>query len=116
MIQEALQAASQLRESGISLEVVDPRTLVPLDTATLVNSAIKTGRVIIVDEGYKSFGVTAELASVILEGAFYYLHTPVIRIGAIDVPVPFSKPLEFATIPTAEQIADTARKLVNNEI
>jgi pyruvate dehydrogenase E1 component beta subunit len=113
MVREALSAADQLSERGISVEVVDPRTLVPLDEETLVNSAIKTGRVIVADEGYRSYGVTAELASVITEGAFYYLHAPISRIGAMDVPIPFSKPLELATIPTAEQIADAARQLMS---
>lgn len=115
MVHEALGAADHLKENGINAEVVDPRTLVPLDRETLVNSVIKTGRAIIVDEGYRAYGVTAELASVILEGAFDYLHAPVVRIGATDVPVPFSKPLEFATIPTAGQIAEAARRLTNGQ-
>jgi pyruvate/2-oxoglutarate/acetoin dehydrogenase E1 component len=116
LVHEALKAADQLREEGISLEVIDPRTLVPLDREALVISAVKTGRVIVADGGYKSFGVTAELASAVVEGAFYYLHAPVVRIGALDVPVPFSKPLELATIPTAGQIVEAARRLVGNEV
>ena len=115
LVQEALKAAQQLDEEGISLEVVDPRTLVPLDKETLVTSAMKTGRVIVADGGYKSYGVTAELASVIMEGAFFYMQSPVVRVAALDVPVPFSKPLELATIPTAEQIADAARRLMRTE-
>jgi len=115
MVHEALSAADHLKESGISAEVVDPRTLVPLDKESLVNSVVKTGRVIIIDEGYRAYGVTAELASVIVEGAFDYLRAPVVRIGAADVPVPFSQPLELATIPTAEQVADAARRLMNGE-
>lgn len=116
MVHEALKAAEQLRDQGISVEVIDPRTLVPLDKETLVKSAIKTGRVIVVDQGYRSFGTTAELASTILEEAFFYLHAPIIRIGALDVPIPFSKPLEDATIPTAEQIREAAKKLMSDEI
>jgi pyruvate/2-oxoglutarate/acetoin dehydrogenase E1 component len=115
MVHEALKAAEQLSQNGISAEVIDPRTLVPLDKKTLVNSAIKTGRVIIVDEGYRSFGVTAELGMTILEEAFYYLRAPITRIGALDVPVPFSKPLEDATIPSASQIANAARQLMSFE-
>jgi pyruvate/2-oxoglutarate/acetoin dehydrogenase E1 component len=110
-----LRAADGLKDRGISAEVVDPRTLLPLDKETLVNSVVKTGRAIVVDEGYRAYGVTAELASVILEGAFDYLYSPVVRIGATDVPVPFSKPLEFATIPSAEQIADAAYRLMSEE-
>jgi pyruvate/2-oxoglutarate/acetoin dehydrogenase E1 component len=116
MVHEALKAANQLMGRDISIEVVDPRTLVPLDKETIINSAIKTGRVIVVDEGYRSFGVTAEIASVILEEAFFYLHGPIIRIGALDVPVPFSKPLENATIPTADQISQAAERLMSDEI
>jgi pyruvate/2-oxoglutarate/acetoin dehydrogenase E1 component len=89
---------------------------VPLDQETLINSASKTGRVIVIDEGYRSYGATAELSALITENVFYYLHAPVVRIGAMDVPVPFSKPLEFATIPTAEQIVDAARRLMDGEV
>jgi len=116
MVHEALKAAEQLHDQGISVEVIDPRTLVPLDKETLVKSAIKTGRVIVADQGYRSFGITAELASTILEEAFFYLHAPIVRIGALDVPIPFSKPLEDATIPTAEQIREAAKKLMSDEI
>ena len=115
LVQEALSAADQLSESGISVEVVDPRTLLPLDKETLLKSAAKTGRVIVADGGYRSYGVTAEIASVIMEDAFYHLQAPIIRIGAADVPVPFSKPLEDATIPTAKHIVEAARRLMTEE-
>ena len=115
MVQEALKAADQLDADGVHAEVIDPRTLVPLDKETLVRSAIKTGRVIVVDEGYRSYGVTSELATTILEQAFYYLICPIVRIGALDVPVPFSKPLEDATIPSASQIVAAAKHLVNEK-
>lgn len=115
MVHEALLAADQLQTEGVSVEVLDPRTLLPLDVQALVDSAAKTGRVIIVDEGYRAYGATAELASVIIEGAFYYLHAPVVRIGALDAPVPFSKPLELATIPTTEDIVTAARRLMADE-
>jgi pyruvate/2-oxoglutarate/acetoin dehydrogenase E1 component len=114
LVHEALKVADQLSQAGISLEVVDPRTLVPLDKETLINSAMKTGRVVVADSGYTSYGVTAEIASVIAEGAFYYLHGPVMRVGALDVPVPFSKPLELATMPNAERITDAARRLMES--
>ena len=99
MVQVALGAASLLEESGISAEVVDPRTLWPLDEKTLVESAKKTSRVIVVDEGYGRYGVTAEIASVIQENAFFDLEAPVKRMGAMHVPIPFSPPLEDVTVP-----------------
>ena len=74
-----------------------------------VASVAKTSRAVIVDEGHRSFGVTAELASVVTEGAFDYLDAPVARVGAMDVPVPFSKPLEDATIPTEQDVVTAVK-------
>jgi pyruvate dehydrogenase E1 component beta subunit len=111
MVQVALGAAAMLEESGISAEVVDPRTTWPLDEKTLVESARKTSRVIVLDEGYGRYGVTAEIASVIAEGAFYDLDAPVRRMGAMHVPIPFSPPLEDTTVPTEQSVFEAARKL-----
>ncbi|MDR7555258.1 MAG: alpha-ketoacid dehydrogenase subunit beta [Armatimonadota bacterium] len=111
MVHVALAAAELLAGEGIEAEVVDPRTTVPLDVETLVASARKTGRVIVVDEGYEKYGVTGELAAVIAEGAFYDLDAPVRRLGAMHVPVPFSPVLEDLTVPTAERVAAVAREL-----
>jgi len=111
MVHVALEAANMLSEVGISVEVIDPRTLVPLDKPALINSAKKTSRAIIVDEGYEQYGVTAELASVIADGAFYYLDAPVKRIGAMDVPIPFSPALEDLTIPNANVVCAMAKSL-----
>jgi pyruvate/2-oxoglutarate/acetoin dehydrogenase E1 component len=111
MVYVALAAADQLAQDGISAEVIDPRTTVPLDRESIVRSAIKTGRAIVVDEGYQSYGVTAEIASVIADGAFYHLDAPVKRMGAMDVPIPFSPALEDLTVPTAEKVAALARDL-----
>jgi pyruvate/2-oxoglutarate/acetoin dehydrogenase E1 component len=111
MVQVALGAADLLAEIGIGAEVVDPRTLWPLDRKTLVDSARKTSRVIIIDEGYGHYGVTAELAAVISEEAFFDLDGPVIRMGAMHVPIPFSPPLEDLTVPTENSVFETARKL-----
>ncbi|GHO64504.1 transketolase [Ktedonobacter sp. SOSP1-52] len=111
MVQVALEAAEKLEALGIRAEVVDPRTTVPLDSATLIDSARKTSRVIVVDEGYERYGVTAELAAVIAEGAFYYLDAPVRRMGAMNVPVPFSPVLEDLTVPTAAAVVDVAKTL-----
>ena len=111
MVQVALAAAERLAETGISAEVVDPRTTYPLDKATLVESAKKTSRAIVIDEGYNRYGVTAEIASVIAEGAFYYLDAPVMRMGAMDVPIPFSPVLEDLTVPTPESVFKAATVL-----
>ncbi len=113
MIRVALAAAEQLEADGISAEVVDPRTLVPLDRDALVSSAQKTGRAIVVDEGHRSYGAGAELAAVIAEGAFWSLDAPVRRLAALDVPVPFSPPLEDVTVPTPDLVVRTARELCN---
>lgn len=109
MIQIALAAAELLEELDISAEVVDPRTTFPLDKDTLIESAKKTSRAIVMDEGYERYGVTAELAAVIAEGAFYYLDAPVKRLGAMDVPVPFSPVLEDLTVPTAASVVEVAK-------
>jgi pyruvate/2-oxoglutarate/acetoin dehydrogenase E1 component len=111
MVQVALGAAKQLEEVGISAEVVDPRTTWPLDEKTLIESAKKTSRVIVMDEGYERYGVTAEIASVIATGAFYDLDAPVKRIAAMHVPIPFSPPLEDATIPTEKTVVEAARAM-----
>ncbi|MCA1774243.1 MAG: alpha-ketoacid dehydrogenase subunit beta [Loktanella sp.] len=116
MVQVCEKAAEILAKEGISAEVVDPRTIVPLDEATLLASARKTSRVIVVDEGHQSYGVTAEIASRINEKAFYHLDAPVLRMGALDVPVPFSPALEDITVPTPEGVAEKARMLVAGEM
>jgi pyruvate dehydrogenase E1 component beta subunit len=112
MVRVAFAAAEQLEADGISAEIVDPRTLSPLDDETIVRSAEKTGRAIVVDEGHNRYGVTAEIASVIADRAFWSLDAPVKRLGALDVPIPFSPPLEDVTVPTPDLVAQTARELV----
>ncbi len=111
MVQVALEAAEKLATLDISAEVVDPRTMFPLDKDTMIASAKKTSRAIVVDEGYERFGVTAELAAVIAEGAFYYLDAPVKRMGAMNVPVPFSPVLEDLTVPTAASVVEVAKTI-----
>jgi pyruvate/2-oxoglutarate/acetoin dehydrogenase E1 component len=111
MVLVALEAAELLAAEGISAEVVDPRTTVPLDVEAIVRSAKKTSRAIVLDEGYQRYGVTAEIAAVISDGAFFYLDAPVKRMGAMDVPVPFSPVLEDLTVPTAATVAAEARRL-----
>lgn len=111
MVQVALGAAEMLAGAGISAEVIDPRTTWPLDEQTLIESAKKTSRAIVIDEGYGRYGVTAEIAAVIAQGAFYDLDKPVQRMGAMHVPIPFSPPLEDATVPTEKTVFEVARAL-----
>jgi acetoin:2,6-dichlorophenolindophenol oxidoreductase subunit beta len=111
MVQVAMGAATLLEAVGISAEVVDPRTMWPLDEETIVQSVRKTSRAIVLDEGYERYGVTAELASVIAAGAFYDLDAPVKRMGAMHVPIPFSPPLEDATVPTEQTVFEAAKSM-----
>jgi acetoin:2,6-dichlorophenolindophenol oxidoreductase subunit beta len=112
MVQAALAAADILAADGVSAEVIDPRTTRPLDHDAIASSVERTGRAIVVDEGHRAYGVTAEIAASIAERCFYHLDAPVRRLGARDVPVPFSPPLEDVTVPTPETIAAAARELV----
>jgi pyruvate/2-oxoglutarate/acetoin dehydrogenase E1 component len=111
MVQVALAAAKLLEAIGISAEVIDPRTTWPLDEKTLVDSAKKTSRAMVLDEGYGRYGVTGEIASVISEGAFFNMEAPVKRMGAMHVPIPFSPPLEDVTVPTEQTVFEAARTL-----
>jgi pyruvate dehydrogenase E1 component beta subunit len=112
MLYPSLEAAEALARDGIEVDVIDPRTLSPLDTDVLVQAAVKTGHVLIVDEGYQSFGVTAEFAARIQEAAFDYLDEPVRRLGAADVPVPFAPSLEDLTIPNATRIVELVKEML----
>jgi pyruvate dehydrogenase E1 component beta subunit len=116
MVQVAMKAADILAAEGISAEVIDPRTIVPLDEETILASVRKTSRAIVIDEGHQNFGVTAEIAARIAEKCFYHLDAPVQRMGAMDVPVPFSPALEDLTVPTPGGLAARARALVRGEI
>jgi pyruvate/2-oxoglutarate/acetoin dehydrogenase E1 component len=112
MVQVALEAAEELARSGVSAEVIDPRSLFPLDKDTLVASAKKTGHVIVIDEGHERYGAAAELAAVVADGAFYHLDAPVRRLCAMDVPVPFSPVLEDLTVPTPASVISAVRELL----
>ena len=111
MLYPSLEAADRLAEEGTQITVIDPRTISPLNEETLVEAAIKTGHVLVVDEGYQSFGVTAEIAARVQEKAFDYLDAPLRRLGAADVPVPFAPSLEDLTIPSAEQIVSVVKQM-----
>jgi len=115
MVQVALGAARLLEKIAVSAEVIDPRTTWPLDEKTLVESAKKTSKAIVIDEGYGRYGVTGELASVIAEGAFFNLEAPVKRMGAMHVPIPFSPPLEDVTVPTEQTVFEAARSLCGKD-
>jgi pyruvate dehydrogenase E1 component beta subunit len=111
MVQVALGGATLLQEEGISAEVIDPRTTWPLDEKTMVESTKKTSRVIVMDEGYGRYGVGSELAATIADQAFFYLDQPVKRLCAMHVPIPFSPPLEDATVPTEQSVFELARTM-----
>jgi pyruvate dehydrogenase E1 component beta subunit len=108
----ALQAAEKLAKEGINVEVIDPRTLVPFDKDTVIKSVKKTGRLLIVDEGYERCGVAAEIAMSILKDVFYYLNAPVERLTTANVPLPFSPVLEYYVIPDEKKIYQEAKKMV----
>lgn len=116
MVGVALEAAARLAEEGISAEVVDPRSLVPLDLETIVASVRKTSRAIVIDGGYLQYGVTGEIAAAIAEHAFDWLDCPVLRLGAENVPVPFSKTLEPMFLPDSARIAAAAKALVRGDV
>lgn len=108
----ALSAAEKLKEEGIDAEVIDPRTLVPFDKETIIQSVKKTGRAVIVHEAYKTCGVGAEIASIINEEAFKYLDAPVIRLGAKSCPLPFNLGLENAVVPQEDDIINAIRQVL----
>ncbi len=110
MVHRALAAAEQLQKEGISVEVIDPRSLQPLDEETMVASACKTGRVVIAHEAPAPYGAGAEIATVINRGAFGYLDMPIERVTMPFVPVPFSPPLEDYVIPKEDQIVAAVRR------
>ncbi|MDP6510815.1 MAG: alpha-ketoacid dehydrogenase subunit beta [Dehalococcoidia bacterium] len=109
-VHQALSAAVGLQEAGVSAEVVDPRTISPLDTATIVASVKKTGRLVVAHEAVKGFGIGAEVAAVVAEEALDYLDAPIKRIGLPSTPIPFSPTLEAALLPTADDIGRAARE------
>lgn len=109
---KALEAAETLAEDGIEAEVIDLRTLRPLDDETYLTSIAKTHRALLVDEGWRSGSISAEISARIMEQAFYDLDAPVERIGAAEVPMPYARHLEQAAMPQAETIVAAARRMV----
>ncbi|MCK4050447.1 alpha-ketoacid dehydrogenase subunit beta [Streptococcus suis] len=114
MLERSLKAAEEVAAEGISVEVVDPRTLIPLDKELIIESVKKTGKVILVNDAYKTGGFIGEIASIITESeAFDYLDAPIIRIASDDVPVPYANILENAVLPNVEKIKAAIYKQVN---
>lgn len=108
-VSRALEAADLLKKDGISAEVIDPRTLVPLDTETIVESVKKTGRLVVVHEAHRNCGWGAEVASQVTEAAFRYLDAAPVRLGAKACPLPFNLALETAVVPSVKDIVGAAR-------
>jgi len=112
MVHTALSAAEKLDAEGISVEVLDPRTLYPLDEKGIIESVIKTHRLVIIHEEVKFAGSGAEIAALVAEEAFDYLDAPIVRVAAPFCPVPFSQPLEQAYIPSEQQLIDAVKKVM----
>jgi pyruvate dehydrogenase E1 component beta subunit len=113
MVQKSLLAADKLAEQGISAEIVDLRTLVPLDKATVLKSVAKTGRLLVADEDYLSFGLSGEIASIVAENlGSLKMKAPVRRLAVPDVPIPFSRPLEQFAIPQVDSIVEEVQQLM----
>jgi pyruvate dehydrogenase E1 component beta subunit len=109
MVPAALKAAEELAQQGVSCEVIDPRTIRPLDIDTIVKSVKKTNRVVVAEESHPFCGVAAEISAEITERAFDYLDAPVRRVSGADVPMPYAKNLENLAIPGVAQIVAAVR-------
>jgi len=117
MVPRSLEAAEQLAEEGIDIEVVDPRTLRPLDEETIIRSVIKTGKVLIVHEACKTGGYGGELAAVLAGSeAFDYLDAPIMRLAGLDMPIPYNRELEYHAVPQVENIVEKARELAKGRV
>jgi pyruvate dehydrogenase E1 component beta subunit len=112
MVQEALKAAAALARDGIEAEVIDPRTIVPLDKATICASVKKTGRLVCVDEANRTCSIAAEISALVAEEAFGALKAPILRVARADAPVAYAPPLEAYVTPNAEKIVAAAKKAV----
>lgn len=111
ILPRAMEAADRLAEGGISVEVVDPRTLVPLDTMILVESVKKTGRAVIVHEAHRRAGPGAEIAAILAEEAIGYLDGPILRVATKNVPIPYNPELEASILPSVEDIVEAVEGL-----
>jgi len=114
MVGKALEAALVLAKEGIAVEVIDPRTIVPMDQVAILNSVRKTGRLVIVDEAQALCGFSAEVAAVVCEQALEFLDSPIRRVCALHTPHPFNPVLEAAMLPSVEKIVDAVHKVIQN--
>ncbi len=114
MVSKSLEVAEKFSERNISIEVIDPRTIKPLDKKTIIDSVKKTGKLLIVHEAPLMYGMGGEIASIASEECFEYLDAPIVRLGAKECPIPYNKNLEANAIPTIEDIEKVINKLVNN--
>ncbi len=112
VVGEALAAAAKLEEQGITTEVIDPRTIQPLDSNTIIESVKKTGRLIVASDDVKSGGIGSEIAAIVVEEAFDSLDAPILRVASADMPIPFSPPLEQAYMPNSQKIVEAAKRLI----
>jgi 2-oxoisovalerate dehydrogenase E1 component beta subunit len=112
MVHVALEAAEALAKEGVETEVVDLRTLAPLDRDAILTSVARTSKVIVLHEASRTGGIGGEIAAIIAEEAFSYLDGPVVRVAALDVPVPYSPSLEKASLPNVEKLMAAAKKLI----
>lgn len=117
MVHRALEAAERLAQDGISAEVIDLRSIRPIDHATILASVRKTGKLMIVYEGVKSFGVGAEISAAVAESdAFDYLDAPILRLGGAEAPIPYNPDLERAAVPQVDTIEAAARRMIRREV
>ena len=105
----ALEAADALAEQGISAEVIDLRTIRPLDKETIIKSVQKTNRAVVIEQGWTSYGVTAEISAILMEDAFDWLDAPIMRLGGADVPMPYAANLEQLAIVHADDVVSAAK-------
>lgn len=112
MVVKAEKVAKELQKDGINVELIDLRTVVPLDTETIIKSVKKTGKLLVIDEGHVSFGISGEIATRIMPEVFYDLEAPVQRLGTADVPLPFSPALEFPLIPDEKSIMAKIKEMI----
>ena len=113
MVRKSLEVAAKLAEEGISIEIVDPRTVSPLDTNAILHSVAKTGRVLVIDEAFGPCGIGSEIAAAIAERAFDELDAPPKRLSGAFAPTPYSPPLEAAVVPQLEDIESAIRELMD---
>jgi 2-oxoisovalerate dehydrogenase E1 component beta subunit len=111
MVLTALDAAEELEKEGLDVEVIDLRTLAPLDKGAILGSVMKTSRALVLHEASRTGGIGGEIAALIGEEAFEWLDAPVVRLASIDTPVPYSPPLEDYYLPQTKDVVDAARKL-----